>query len=110
MDVFQAVADPVRRSLVERLARAGEAPAGALAGAARAEFGISQPATSKHLKVLREAGLVTSTVAAQQRVYRLQPEALAELADWATRQADFWRSKLNALDLHLQDSQKETPS
>ena len=60
MDVFQAVADPVRRSIVERLADAGEASAGQLAEAVRVQFGISQPTTSKHLKVLSEAGLVTT--------------------------------------------------
>lgn len=97
MDVFQAVADPVRRSLVERLAAVGEASAGELASLAREGFGISQPATSKHLRVLREAGVVTSTVAAQRRVYRLEPRALAVLADWATRQQRYWNAKLDAL-------------
>jgi DNA-binding transcriptional ArsR family regulator len=66
--------------------RTGEASAGQLAELVRAEFGISQPATSRHLRVLREVGLVSRTVAAQQRVYRLDPHRLADIADWATRQ------------------------
>jgi DNA-binding transcriptional ArsR family regulator len=94
MDVFQAVADPVRRSIVERLAGTGEASAGQLAELTRAEFGISQPATSKHLKVLRDTGVVTSTVAAQRRVYRLDPRPLADLAEWATRQHRYWNSRV----------------
>lgn len=107
MDVFQAVADPVRRSIVERLAATGEATAGQLAEATRVQFGISQPTTSKHLKVLREAGVVTSTVAAQRRVYRLDPHPLSDLADWAARQSRFWNSKLDALERHLLDHPKE---
>jgi DNA-binding transcriptional ArsR family regulator len=101
MDTFQAVADPVRRWIVERLAADGEATAGDLAELTRTEFGISQPATSKHLKVLREAGLVTSTVSAQRRIYRLDPRPLADIADWATRQHRFWNTKLDALTEHL---------
>lgn len=107
MDVFQAVADPVRRDLVEQLADAGEASAGQLAAAARARFGISQPATSKHLKVLRDAGVVHRTVAAQRRLYRLEPAALQELAAWAERQTRFWEARLAALEGHLLDHPDE---
>lgn len=110
MDVFQAVADPVRRSILERLADAGEVSAGQLAEAARVQFGITQPTTSKHLKVLREAGLVTSTVSAQRRVYRLDPRPLDDLAEWAVRQSRYWNLKLDALEQHLLDNpQKERP-
>jgi DNA-binding transcriptional ArsR family regulator len=101
VDVFQALADPVRRSIVERLADTGEASAGQLAEAARTRFGITQPTTSKHLKALREAGLVTTTVAAQRRVYRLDPRPLAELAEWASRQNRFWNRKLDLLEQHV---------
>lgn len=107
MDVFQAVADPIRRSIVERLAGAGEASAGQLAELARTQFGISQPATSRHLRVLREAGLVSSTVAAQRRVYRLNPRPLADIAEWAARQQRFWNHKIDALEQHLLDHGKE---
>ena len=101
MDTFQALADPVRRTLVEQLAVVGEAPAGALAELARERFGISQPTTSKHLKVLREAGVVTMSTDAQRRIYRLDPRPLAEMASWASRQATFWNDRLDALDAHL---------
>lgn len=107
MDVFQALADPVRRRIVEWLAETGEAPAGRLAQWSREHFGITQPTTSKHLKALREAGLVSSTVAAQQRLYRLETARLAELAEWATRQTRYWNAKLDVLERHLIDRTKE---
>lgn len=101
MDTFQALADPVRRTLVEQLAQVGESPAGVLADLARERFGISQPTTSKHLKVLREAGVVTTSTDAQRRIYRLDPRPLAEMASWASRQATFWNDRLDALEVHL---------
>jgi DNA-binding transcriptional ArsR family regulator len=107
VDVFQAVADPVRRSIVERLADAGDATAGELADLAHDRFGISQPTASKHLKVLREAGIVTSTVAAQRRVYRLEPRPLDDLAGWAARQTRFWNDRLDVLERHLIDDPGE---
>ncbi|OZM70620.1 transcriptional regulator [Amycolatopsis antarctica] len=107
MDAFQAVADPVRRSIVERLAGTGEATAGELADLTRTEFGISQPATSRHLKVLRQTGLVSSTVAAQRRVYRLNRRPLLDIAEWATRQQRFWSGRLDALEDHLNDHPEE---
>jgi len=76
----EALADPVRRAIVERLA-AGEVGAGEIAAA----FPISRPAISRHLRVLREAGLVTSRVAGQQRIYTLDRRPLAELDAWLER-------------------------
>jgi DNA-binding transcriptional ArsR family regulator len=75
-----ALADPVRRTIVERLAE-GEVGAGDIAAA----FPISRPAISRHLRVLREAGLVTSRVAGQQRIYALDRRPLAELDAWLER-------------------------
>jgi DNA-binding transcriptional ArsR family regulator len=75
-----ALADPVRREIVELLA-AGEAGAGEIAE----RFPVSRPAVSRHLRVLREAGLVTSEIRAQRRVYRLQRAPLAELDAWLDR-------------------------
>jgi len=75
-----ALADPVRRAIVERLAD-GEVGAGEIAAA----FPISRPAISRHLRVLREAGLVTSRVAGQQRIYALDRRPLAELDAWLER-------------------------
>lgn len=106
VDVFQAVADPVRRSMVERLAGRGGVTAGDLAALAHQRFGISQPTASKHLKVLREAGLVESTVDAQRRLYHLRRGPLDDLADWAARQTRFWNERLDVLERHLT---KENP-
>jgi DNA-binding transcriptional ArsR family regulator len=78
--VLAALADPVRREIVELLA-SGEAGAGDIA----ARFPITRPAISRHLRVLREAGLVTSEVRAQRRVYRLERAPLAELDAWLER-------------------------
>lgn len=102
-DVYAALADPVRRSLVEVLAGAGEASAGQLAAVAADRFGITQPTASKHLKVLRDAGVVSRTVDAQRRIYRLEPRRLREVADWAEHQARYWNDKLDALEAHLHD-------
>lgn len=104
VDVFQAVADPVRRSMVERLADRGEATAGELSALAAEVFGIRQPTASKHLKVLREAGVVSSSVDAQRRVYRLERGPLDDLAGWAARQTRFWTGRLDALERHLHSS------
>ncbi|HEY8719762.1 metalloregulator ArsR/SmtB family transcription factor, partial [Pengzhenrongella sp.] len=73
MQVMDALGDPVRRRLVELLS-AGERSAGTLADAVGAEFGISQPATSRHLRVLREVGMVASAVDGQRRLYSLRRE------------------------------------
>jgi DNA-binding transcriptional ArsR family regulator len=78
--VLAALADPVRREIVELLA-AGEAGAGEIAE----RFPVTRPAVSRHLRVLREAGLVTSEVRAQRRVYRLERAPLAELDAWLER-------------------------
>ena len=80
MLVLAALADPVRREIVELLA-AGEAGAGEIAE----RFPVTRPAVSRHLRVLREAGLVTSEVRAQRRVYRLERAPLAELDAWLER-------------------------
>ncbi len=80
MEVVQALADPVRRAILERLA-GGEVGAGEIAAA----FPVSRPAISRHLRVLRETGLVTSRVSAQQRIYALDRRPLAELDVWLER-------------------------
>lgn len=106
VDVFQAVADPVRRRLVEMLAD-GERSAGELAAVAHAEFGVGQSGTSKHLRELRNSTLVVSRVDGARRIYRLQPWHLDELAQWAHRQTRFWNSKLDALESEL--NEKDAP-
>ncbi len=93
MDVL---GDPVRRRLVE-LVGAGERPAGELAAVVGDEFGISQPAVSRHLRVLREAGLVTSRARGTVRLYAVRPEAVDEVGRWATSVVRAWAPRLDAL-------------
>lgn len=98
MDVFTALADPTRRRIVELVA-ARELSAGEIAG----EFAFSRPAVSRHLRVLRETGVLASRGAAQRRLYRLEPTALAELDAWIDRTRGFWSARLDALSHHLED-------
>ena len=98
MSVFEAVADPTRRRIVELVA-AGEHPAGAIAAA----FDVSRPAISRHLRILREAGVVTARGDGQRKLYRLEPRALDDLENWVVRTRAFWATHLDALDEHLRD-------
>ncbi len=100
MHAFEVLADPVRRRIVELLAD-GDRTAGDLTGRVQAEFGISQPAVSRHLRVLREAGFASSEARAQQRLYRLHPEPLAEVDAWLSRYRSLWSQALDALDTEL---------
>lgn len=106
MDAFQAVADPIRRRLIEHLSD-GELAAGELVQRVRGEFRVSQPAVSKHLRLLREAGLVASRVDAQRRIYHVQPRRLAEIGRWVDRQQQFWNDKLTALERGLTESERQ---
>lgn len=108
--VLAALADPVRREIVEMLAR-GEATAGAIAD----RFPVSRPAVSRHLRVLREAGLVASRTAGQHRVYALDRTPLAELDRWldgfrplpAERAAPGPAGRLDALDTEMHRGRRE---
>lgn len=94
--IFDALADPVRRRLVELLAQ-GNATAGDLADLIGAEFGISQPASSQHLRVLREAEVVTGHQDGRRRLYRLRSEALAAVTDWVAHLRGEFDQPLDAL-------------
>jgi DNA-binding transcriptional ArsR family regulator len=96
MDRFEALGDPTRRQIVELLAT-GERTAGEVAGA----FAISRPAVSRHLRVLREAGLASSRSDAQRRVYRLEPEPMAEMEAWLARYRSAWTERLDRLERHI---------
>jgi DNA-binding transcriptional ArsR family regulator len=96
VQTLAVLADDTRRRILDLLAE-GELAAGAIAG----RFPISQPAVSRHLKVLREAGLVSVEVRAQQRVYRLDPAPLRELDDWLAGYRRFWGGRLDALDTEI---------
>ena len=93
---MEAVAEPRRREILDLLL-AGDRAVGELVEA----VGLSQPAVSKHLKVLREAGLVTVTAEAQRRVYSLAPEPLHELDEWLAPYRRLWSDRLDALERHL---------
>jgi DNA-binding transcriptional ArsR family regulator len=101
MDVFTAVADPTRRRIVEMLGE-GDLDAGTIAGS----FRISQPAISRHLKVLREADLVEVRQMAQRRVYRLRPEGLERLERWAGRYRSFWADRLETLATKAEEEER----
>jgi DNA-binding transcriptional ArsR family regulator len=92
--LFRTLADPTRRALFERLCRDGEQTVGALT----AQAGVSQPAVSKHLGVLKQAGLVTDRHQGRQTHYSAQLEALAPLADWTRRMAGFWETRFDRLE------------
>ncbi len=100
MDALEALGDPVRRRIVELLA-AGECTAGRLSAAVTAQFGITQPGASRHLRVLREVGLVTSRIAGRQRVYALESDAFDGVADWVDGIRSFWNQHLDALGTEL---------
>lgn len=100
MHALDALGDPVRRRLVELLA-AADRPAGEVSAVVEREFGISQPAVSRHLRVLREAGLASSVPEGNRRVYRVEPEALDEVAATVERYRRLWRQRLDALDVEI---------
>jgi DNA-binding transcriptional ArsR family regulator len=93
---FAVLADPSRRAILGMLL-SSERSVGDLERRLR----LSQPAVSKHLKVLREAGFVESRIEAQRRLYRLRPEPLMELDAWLVPFRRFWTRQLDALELHL---------
>ncbi|HZX05799.1 metalloregulator ArsR/SmtB family transcription factor [Kribbella sp.] len=100
MHAFDILGDPVRRRILELLAE-GEQPAGRIAGTIGAEFGISQPAVSQHLKVLRDNGFATVTVDGTRRLYAVAPEPLREIDTWLDRYRKFWTNRLDALETEL---------
>ena len=102
MSAIEALADPTRRRIVELLAE-GERSAGEIA----AEFPTSRPGVSRHLRVLREHGLVRAREEGQRRLYSLDPAPLAELDSWLDRYRVFWTNRLDALDTEIKRRRKE---
>ena len=92
--LFKTLADPTRRAIFERLCREGEQTVGALT----AQAGVSQPAVSKHLGVLKQAGLVLDRHEGRQTHYSARPGALAPLIDWTSQMAGFWQSRFDRLE------------
>ena len=96
--MFEILAEPNRRRILDLL-RDDERSVNDLV----AELGLSQPGVSKHLRVLRDAGLVEARVDAQRRVYRLRPEPLREIDEWLMPYRVAWRDRLDALERHLDE-------
>lgn len=96
-DVFRAISDPTRRGILDRL-RAGPTAVNVLAS----EFEQSRPAISKHLRVLRQAQLVTEQRAGRERIYELRPAPLQQVAGWIEGYRAFWQISLTALKRHLE--------
>jgi DNA-binding transcriptional ArsR family regulator len=96
MSAFEVVAEPARRAILDLLI-GGPLAVGELV----AETGLSQPNTSRHLRILREAGLVESRAEGQRRVYALRGQGFAELARWLTPYVLLWQGGLSALEEHL---------
>lgn len=101
MHALEALADPTRRRIVELLVD-GERSAGALAS----EFTVSRPAVSRHLRVLRESGLVQTRESGTSRLYSLDPAPLQELDAWLARYRGFWAQRLDALDTQLRRTRR----
>ena len=106
MHAFDVLGDPVRRRILELLAE-GEATAGALTGVVQAEFGISQPAVSQHLRVLRESGFATVRAEGTRRLYAVDASPLRDVDEWLGRFRSFWAPPLAALATEIRRGRKE---
>ena len=100
MHAFDVLGDGVRRRILELLAE-GEQPAGAVTARIQDEFGISQPAVSQHLRVLRESGFATVRADGTRRLYSVQGDALQDVDAWLDRFRRFWAQPLDALETEL---------
>lgn len=104
MDVFEAVAEPSRRALLDALID-GERTAGELVATLP---DLTQPTVSRHLRVLREVGLVEVRPVAQRRIYALRADGLLAIDEWIDRYRRYWTDHLDALERHLERKQKES--
>jgi DNA-binding transcriptional ArsR family regulator len=103
--VFVIVAEPNRRAILSLLASCEQS-----VGDIERRLGMPQPSVSKHLRVLREAGVVESTVDAQRRLYRIKPESLRELDAWLEQFRRFWSAHVDALERHLDRLDPKPPA
>jgi DNA-binding transcriptional ArsR family regulator len=101
VQALEALADPTRRQIVELLAERDRD-----AGEIASHFSVSRPAVSRHLRVLREHGLVRSRGEAQRRIYSLDPGPLEEIDAWLARYRVFWANRLDALDVQLRRARR----
>jgi len=103
--VFEIIAEPNRRAILSLLGSSEQS-----VGEIERQLRMTQPTVSKHLRVLREAGFVESTVDAQRRLYRLRPEPLKELDAWLAQFRRFWSAHIDALERHLDRMHPTTPT
>jgi DNA-binding transcriptional ArsR family regulator len=101
--VFEIIAEPNRRAILNLLVSSEQS-----VGEIERQLRMSQPAVSKHLRVLRDAGFVESTVDAQRRLYRLKPEPFQEFEAWLTQFRRFWSAHVDALERHLDRMEQST--
>jgi len=106
MHAFDVLGDPVRRRILELLAQ-GEVSSGAITSVIQAEFGISQPAVSQHLKVLRESGFATVRPEGTRRLYAVDAHPFRELDDWLEGFRGFWNQRLDSLATELVRGKRE---
>ncbi|WP_114559230.1 ArsR/SmtB family transcription factor [Desertihabitans aurantiacus] len=111
MHAFDVLGDPRRRRILELLAE-GEQTSGAITDVIRAEFGISQPAVSQHLRVLRDSGFASVKADGARRIYAVEPAPLGEVDAWLDRFRRFWDHHLDALETELARGRRaaRTPS
>jgi DNA-binding transcriptional ArsR family regulator len=105
MHAFDVLGDPVRRRILELLA-GGERTSGAVVDVVGAEFGISQPAVSQHLRVLRESGFATVRPDGNRRLYAVDPSGMREVDTWLEQFRGFWAQRLDALGTELRRGQR----
>lgn len=106
MHAFDILGDPVRRLILERLAD-GETSAGELTGLVQAQFAITQPAVSRHLRLLRENGFAEVRAEGTRRLYAVRTEPLQEVDQWMERYRRFWTNRLDALETEIARGRKE---
>ena len=103
MDIYSIIAEPNRRILLDTLLQ-GEQPVGTLVET----LGMSQPVVSKHLRIMREAGVVEVEPRGQQRLYKINPAPLRNLAEWLSPYQRFWQERFDALENHLDSKYPNT--
>jgi DNA-binding transcriptional ArsR family regulator len=99
--MFDVLAEPTRRRILDRLRDRPQT-----VGELVAQLALSQPSVSKHLRVLRDAGVVAAHKDAQRRIYELRPDALAEVLAWVEPYRRLWAGRLDALERHLDDKER----
>jgi len=99
---FAALGDPIRFAIVERLLAEGELSAGALSG----EASVTAPAVSRHLKVLRKAGLIEQRIDRQRRLYSVRPQAVRAIGEWTISHREFWEAGMDRLERALEEEMR----